>query len=168
MSSLLRCKKNGQLLKLLSTLNNNLNKDSSKLILNHLMNQNSLNYFPNHLNNFVINRQYSASTQQNDFINNPDYFIKRHIGPTDKEKRAMLDTINYSSIEELISATIPKRIRLNRSLNLDEPLSETDLITKLKKTSSVNGHEWRSYIGMGYYNCITPPVIQRNIFENPG
>lgn len=157
MTSLIRCKKNGHLIKLLT----NLNKNSTKTVLNYLMINQSSN---------DCHRYYSTSSDQqnNNFINNSDYFIRRHIGPTEKEKRQMLNKINYESIEDLISATIPKSIRLNRPLKLDKPSTETELINQLKSTCSVNAHEWRSYIGMGYYNCITPPVIQRNILENPG
>lgn len=71
-------------------------------------------------------------------------------------------------MEELIAATIPSAIRLRRDMRLDEPLSETELIHKLQQIAQGNNAKWRSYIGMGYYNCITPQVILRNIFENPG
>lgn len=157
MSSLFACKRNGHLIKLLTNVTN-LNRSSTGALLNHLLNQPGAGRF-----------YATGSTRQpDDYINNPDYFIKRHIGPTEQEKKEMLKKINYKSIEDLISDTVPNRIRLNRRLDLNQPLTETELINKLKATCSVNAHEWRSYIGMGYYNNITPPVIQRNILENPG
>ena len=155
MSSLFGCKPHGHLVKLLTNWSS-LNRGSTGALLNHLLHQQRSSQF------------YSTGSEKNDYINSPDYFIKRHIGPTEKEKKEMLKTINYGSIEELISDTVPNRIRLNRLLNLNEPLTETELISKLKATCSVNAHEWRSYIGLGYYNTLTPPVIQRNILENPG
>lgn len=157
MASLFGCKSNGHLVKLLTNVSS-LNKRSTGALLNHLLNQPSAGHF------------YSTCStgEQNDYIRNSEYFIKRHIGPTEKEKQAMLKKIDYKSIDDLISDTVPNRIRLNRSLNLEKPLTETELINKLKATCSLNAHEWRSYIGMGYYNTITPPVIQRNILENPG
>lgn len=164
MSSLIKCQRHQNLIKLLTSLNN-LNRISTKVISNQLTND-QLNYHNKFGRRFYSSN--STNSQRNDYINNSDYFIRRHIGPTEQEKRAMLDKINFKSIEDLISATIPKRIRFNRSLKLDEPLTEIELISKLKSTCSTNAHEWRSYIGMGYYGCITPPVIQRNILENPG
>lgn len=68
----------------------------------------------------------------------------------------------------MIAATIPSTIRLRRELHLHEPLTETELIKELQRIAKGNDARWRSYIGMGYYNCITPQVILRNIFENPG
>lgn len=157
MSSLFGCKRNGHLIKLLTNVSNR-NRSSAGALLNHLLSQPSAGHF----------YSIGSTSQQDDYINNSDYFIKRHIGPTEKEKNEMLKKINYKSIEDLISDTVPNRIRLNRKLNLNQPLTETELIGKLKATCSVNAHEWRSYIGMGYYNSLTPPVIQRNILENPG
>jgi glycine dehydrogenase len=84
---------------------------------------------------------------------NPDKFVDRHIGPDEKDKKEMLDEVGVSSIEELISETIPSQIRTNRELNLDPPLGEYDFIQKLKSIASKN-KVYRSYIGMGYY----PPV----------
>ena len=156
MSSLFGCKRNGHLIKLLTNVSG-LSRGSTGALLNHLLNRPTAGHL------------YSTgSIGEQNYTNNADYFIKRHIGPTEKEKKEMLEKINYCSIEELIKDTVPNRIRLNRSLNLNKPLTETELIGKLKKACSVNAHEWRSYIGLGYYNTLTPPVIQRNILENPG
>ncbi len=72
------------------------------------------------------------------------------------------------SIDELISATIPKDIRLKRELKLAEPQSETEILKRLQSIADLNSIKWRTFIGMGYYNCVTPTPILRNIFENPG
>lgn len=80
----------------------------------------------------------------------------------------MLDKLGYKSMEELIQATIPEPIRLRKDIRLDSPASETEILSRLREIAELNSTKWRSYIGMGYYNCITPTPILRNIFENPG
>ncbi|MDQ3019175.1 MAG: aminomethyl-transferring glycine dehydrogenase [Bacteroidota bacterium] len=100
-------------------------------------------------------------------LQNPDKFVNRHIGPDEKEINEMLEVVGTSSLDELISETIPQQIRNKNELNLDEPLSEYKFLQNLKKIASKN-QIYKSYIGMGYYPTITPPVIQRNILENPG
>lgn len=97
-----------------------------------------------------------------------DKFVKRHIGPQKDDKIEMLQKIGFNSIEDLINATIPADIRMKEPLSLSKPLTESQLISRLKVLSSKNQHTWRSFIGMGYYNCHTPPVILRNVLENPG
>jgi glycine dehydrogenase len=97
----------------------------------------------------------------------PDKFVDRHIGPNESETREMLDVIGVKSIDELIEKTIPERIRLDKEIELDDPLTEHEFISKLKSIAEKN-RIFRSYIGMGYYPTKTPPVIQRNILENPG
>ena len=96
-----------------------------------------------------------------------DQFVDRHIGPDQGEIIQMLQTIGLSSIEELINFSVPKSIRSKKKLNIGDGVSETRLIEKLKTIAEKNVI-MKSYIGMGYYDCITPPVIQRNILENPG
>ena len=96
-----------------------------------------------------------------------DQFVDRHIGPSQGEITQMLQTIGLSSIEELINFSVPKSIRSKKKLNIGYGVSETRLIEKLKTIAEKNVI-MKSYIGMGYYDCITPPVIQRNILENPG
>ncbi|MDQ3193879.1 MAG: aminomethyl-transferring glycine dehydrogenase [Bacteroidota bacterium] len=98
---------------------------------------------------------------------NPDKFVSRHIGPDEKEINEMLEVVGAPSLNELISETIPKQIRNETELNLDEPLSEYDFLQKLMIITSGN-KVFKSYIGMGYNPSITPQVIQRNVFENPG
>jgi glycine dehydrogenase len=96
-----------------------------------------------------------------------DAFQNRHIGPDPKEVREMLQVIGVDSVDDLIDATIPAGIRLQRPLEISEPLSEYEYLRKLREIASMN-KVFRSYIGTGYYNTITPSVIRRNILENPG
>lgn len=74
----------------------------------------------------------------------------------------------FQNIEEFIAATIPANIRLNREVRLAEPMSEIDVLKRLKDIGELNSIKWKSFIGMGYYNSFTPTPILRNIFENPG
>ncbi|MBD0304338.1 MAG: aminomethyl-transferring glycine dehydrogenase subunit GcvPA, partial [Tolypothrix sp. T3-bin4] len=94
-------------------------------------------------------------------------FTERHIGPNSDDIQQMLDLLGISNFDALIDKTVPQAIRLKQSLQLPEALSEYAALAKLKKIASKN-EVYRSFIGMGYSDCITPPVIQRNILENPG
>ena len=94
-------------------------------------------------------------------------FARRHIGPNEGEVAAMLSELGFESLEALIDAAVPKNIRLNRSLNLPEAKSEIEALAELRAIAKKN-KVVRSFIGTGYYDCITPPVIQRNTLENPG
>ncbi len=96
-----------------------------------------------------------------------DQFKDRHIGPDSSEINEMLNSIGISSVEELIQKTVPDSIRLKEELNLPEAMSEFEYLRELKQTAQKN-KVFRSYIGQGYYGTITPSVILRNIFENPG
>lgn len=97
----------------------------------------------------------------------PDEFTQRHIGPSPSDVQAMLKTLGYGSVDALIDDAVPPSIRLQRPLSIDPASNEYELLKELKAIASQN-QIFRSYIGMGYANCITPPVIQRNILENPG
>lgn len=94
-------------------------------------------------------------------------FVGRHIGPNEAETNQMLDTIGVSSLEELISKTVPGTIRMQQPLAVPAAMSESDYLRHLKDVSLKN-HVFRNYIGQGYYDTITPSVILRNVFENPG
>ena len=94
-------------------------------------------------------------------------FSERHIGPTQNEQELMLEKIGSSSFEELIDTTIPKNIRLSKKMDLPDPMNESELLDHMKKLGHKNKN-YRSYIGLGYYNTVLPGVIQRNILENPG
>jgi glycine dehydrogenase len=101
------------------------------------------------------------------FLTHPDEFIRRHIGPNAAETSEMLALLGHKNLDELIDAAVPNKIRLANSLNLPAARSEFDALAGLKKIAGEN-KVFRSFIGMGYYDTITPPVIQRNVLENPG
>lgn len=92
-------------------------------------------------------------------------FIKRHIGPSDADIQSMLKTLNVSSLEELVQKCVPTAIQRKTKINVDS-LSETAALEKIKKTFSEN-KIFKNYIGMGYYDTLTPKVILRNVLENP-
>ena len=94
-------------------------------------------------------------------------FAGRHIGPNKVETASMLTAVGVSSLEELISKTIPDGIRIKAGLETPAAISEFEYLTELKKVAAKN-KVFKSYIGQGYYDTITPSVILRNVFENPG
>jgi len=94
-------------------------------------------------------------------------FARRHIGPSEAEVAKMLNELGFEGLDLLINAAVPKNIRLDRQLKLPEAKSEAEALAELRAISRKNKVA-RSFIGAGYYDCITPPVIQRNILENPG
>src|ERR1017187_3990661 len=97
----------------------------------------------------------------------PDRFVRRHIGPRPADAGEMLKQLGYASLDAMIDAAVPKQIRLARPLQLPAARSEHEVLAALKEIASQN-QVCRSYIGMGYYDCITPAVIQRNVLENSG
>jgi glycine dehydrogenase len=96
-----------------------------------------------------------------------DVFAPRHIGPSDAEVAEMLAVLGIGSLDQLIDETVPEAIRRRQPLALPAAECEHDLLVRLRGVASQN-QVFRSFIGMGYHDCITPPVIQRNILENPG
>ncbi|MEA4918372.1 MAG: aminomethyl-transferring glycine dehydrogenase [Proteiniphilum sp.] len=96
-----------------------------------------------------------------------EQFKSRHIGITEVDKQKMLEAIDLSSMEELIDQTIPSDIRLAEPLSLPKALSEHEYAEEITRIASLN-NTYTSYIGMGWYDTITPAVIYRNVFENPG
>ncbi len=96
-----------------------------------------------------------------------DVFEQRHIGPNADDAQHMLSKLGFDTLEALLDQTVPTAIHLRRSLHLPAAQSEYEALAALKAIAQHN-QVFRSYIGMGYANCITPPVIQRNILENPG
>ncbi|NUQ47707.1 MAG: aminomethyl-transferring glycine dehydrogenase [Phycisphaerae bacterium] len=96
-----------------------------------------------------------------------DTFVPRHIGPSDADLREMLAVVGCTSLDELMDQTVPESIRLRRALDLGPSRSEREAQDELRVIAGRN-RVLRSMIGMGYYDTITPPVIQRNILENPG
>ena len=96
-----------------------------------------------------------------------ELFSDRHNSINTQENQKMLSILGYDQMEQLISDTIPDEIRLQNDLELDEPLTEVELLAKLKSIGEKNQVS-KNYIGMGYYGTHTPKVILRNILENPG
>ncbi len=94
-------------------------------------------------------------------------FVSRHVGPNRQEQKRMLSALGLDSLGELVDRTVPKSIRASRPLSLAEARSEHVALDELRATSKQN-QVFKTYIGMGYSDCLTPPVIQRNILENPG
>src|SRR5262245_25964737 len=94
-------------------------------------------------------------------------FETRHIGPDAWQVDEMLKTIGASSLDQLIDQTIPASIRLRKPIALPEAQSEFEFLNAFRRAASKN-KVFKSYIGTGYYNTITPGVILRNILENPG
>jgi glycine dehydrogenase len=96
-----------------------------------------------------------------------EQFVNRHNGSNAQDVQAMLKKINASSLDSLIDHTVPASIRLKKPLNLPEGMSEHAFLQHLRGVAAKN-KLYRSYIGLGYYDTVVPPVIQRNILENPG
>jgi glycine dehydrogenase len=96
-----------------------------------------------------------------------DRFVNRHIGINAQELQEMLQAVGASSLDQLIFETVPDTIRMQRELDLPDALSEYEYLQELKQTAAKN-KVFKSYIGMGYHGTITPSVILRNIFQNPG
>ena len=95
-------------------------------------------------------------------------FSVRHIGPSSPEEiKSMLAAMQVDSVQELIEKTIPKEIRLKQELSLPPAMSESEYLEHMHNLASEN-EVFRSFIGMGYYGTITPPVVRRNVLENPG
>src|SRR5436309_3089118 len=94
-------------------------------------------------------------------------FQSRHIGPDAEETAAMLKAVGASSLDALIDEAIPARIRLTAPLNLPEGQSEHHFLKELQEIAARN-QIFRSFVGLGYHDCITPSVILRNVLENPG
>lgn len=98
---------------------------------------------------------------------NTDSFTLRHIGPRESDLPEMLETVGVSSMDQLIYETVPDDILLKKTLNLETAMSEQEYLEHITELSSKN-KLFKTYIGLGYHQSILPPVIQRNILENPG
>ncbi len=94
-------------------------------------------------------------------------FLQRHIGLRQADVDQMLKKIGPNTLSQLIDETIPPQIRLKKPLNLPDGMNEHEYLTHLKELGKKN-KIFKTYIGMGYYNTITPAVITRNVLENPG
>lgn len=110
---------------------------------------------------------YSIFAYTNLKIHTMNSFSKRHIGPNAAERKEMLDTIGVTSLGELIDKTIPAPIRLTRELNIEEAMTEYEYLNHIQEFGNKN-KVFKSFIGLGYNETIVPPVILRNVLENPG
>ncbi|MDG1011386.1 MAG: glycine dehydrogenase (aminomethyl-transferring), partial [Luminiphilus sp.] len=95
-----------------------------------------------------------------------DFANRRHIGPSPSEMASMLEALGVTDLEELIEQTIPANLRQSQPLNFEEPLSERELIFKMRQVAAKN-KVFTTMIGQGFYGTVCPPAIQRNILENP-
>src|SRR5580704_5561032 len=94
-------------------------------------------------------------------------FSRRHIGLTETELEDLVSVIGAESLDALVDAVVPEKIRFKGALGLPEPLSEAAALRYLRSLADANVVS-QSYIGLGYYPTVTPPAVQRNILENPG
>src|SRR5262245_3393033 len=107
------------------------------------------------------------STQIRNSLDHPDHFVRRHIGPGESDVQEMLYVLGYDSLDALIDAVIPESIRFRSELETSGAASEYQAMAELRELAASN-RVFRSYLGLGYSDCITPAVIQRSILENPG
>jgi glycine dehydrogenase len=108
-----------------------------------------------------------ANTTNSELLAAIDHYVNRHIGPSDADIKQILATLGIESLDQLIDEAVPDVIRMQGELALPEPCSESHALSEMRKMSEAN-KVYRSYLGQGYANTLTPTVIQRNIFENPG
>ena len=94
-------------------------------------------------------------------------FVNRHNGPSEEDVKKMLNIMGINSVDDLIDKTVPKDIRLKDELDIEDGMGEYEYMQHMRKFALKN-KIFKSYIGMGYYNTIVPPVVMRNVFENPG
>ncbi|MBT8147675.1 MAG: glycine dehydrogenase (aminomethyl-transferring), partial [Gammaproteobacteria bacterium] len=94
-------------------------------------------------------------------------FLDRHIGPSDTQIQLMLDALQLDSLNDLLDKTVPAAIRMDEPLAMDAPVSEAAALSRLKELANKNKSA-RSFIGLGYFDTLTPTVILRNVLENPG
>lgn len=106
--------------------------------------------------------------EQNEINLDLDYFQKRHIGPSQAQQKEMLNDLNFDSLDAFSTAVLPASIVEDSwSSDLEVPRTEAEALAELAGIAAKNGQVFKSYIGLGYYDTHTPPVIQRNLFENP-
>jgi glycine dehydrogenase len=108
-----------------------------------------------------------VNINRGELLAQPATFAHRHIGPSETDAKQMLSFLGFSSLEALAEQAVPPQIRLNKALQLPHARSEYEVLRALKEIAAQN-QVFRSFIGMGYYDCILPGVIQRAMLENPG
>jgi glycine dehydrogenase len=96
-----------------------------------------------------------------------DTFVRRHVGPSAADEKAMLAELGCASLEQLVDETVPASIRTRRALSMPDGRGEHEFLAEMKRLADRN-EVWRSYLGMGYHGTVTPPVVLRNVLENPG
>ncbi len=121
----------------------------------------------------MANRPESSSTSLStdngdNLYDTRSEFIRRHLGPSETERKAMLQALGFDSLDGLTNAAVPASIQLKRPLDIAPIGNEVDALRHLRDEVLRPNRIFKNYIGMGYYGCFTPPVIQRNILENPG
>ena len=99
--------------------------------------------------------------------NTPHDFLSRHLGPQDKDIESMLDYLEFDSLHDLVQSVVPNNVLSKYQSKIPQALSENQTLSQLDKYAKKN-NVFKSLIGMGYYDTITPSVIRRNILENPG
>ncbi|GIV60599.1 MAG: glycine dehydrogenase (decarboxylating) [Rhodothermaceae bacterium] len=99
-------------------------------------------------------------------LNFTDRFLHRHLGPSDEEIRQMLDALGLPSLDALVHEAVPEPVRTRRPLDLPPARTEHELLDDLRRIAAKN-QVWRSFIGLGYHDTVTPPVIRRHVLENP-
>ena len=110
----------------------------------------------------AINAVRCFSAHKQDIFTPLDQFQHRHMGSQGTERQMMLEKLGFNSMDELLDSAVPTAIRLPKKLAMDEALSESEALTKLKGIMSKN-KVLKSFIGMGYYEVLTPQVILRNV-----
>ena len=119
-----------------------------------------------HLGSMSHCRALQASPQNPVELAPLDTFARRHIGPQPADRAAMLALLGLDTLEALEDAAVPENIRLRRALALPDAAGEREALAELRDIAAQN-RVVKSFLGQGYYGCVTPPVIQRNILENP-
>jgi len=109
----------------------------------------------------------STSAARISVLASTDRFVDRHLGPGPNERQRMLKSLGLASLDELIDRAVPASLRLTRPLDLPPPLTESEALDELRQLAGEN-LVFKSFLGLGYHGCVTPPVIQRNVLENPG
>mmetsp|Transcript_3359 Transcript_3359/g.5124 ORF Transcript_3359/g.5124 Transcript_3359/m.5124 type:complete len:1015 (-) Transcript_3359:116-3160(-) len=115
-----------------------------------------------------LNRTFHSSAYlSGDALDMVDTFSRRHLGPSSEDAKNMLKSIGFDSMDSLIKSTVPANILVDKNLNLQPAMTETEALNAIKKMADKN-KVMKSYIGTGYYDTTVPPVILRNMLENPG
>lgn len=108
----------------------------------------------------------SQTPATKDLLKPNDTFARRHIGPSDQDIQAMLEVVGYSSLDELVRATVPEAILNDSPMELPDAMTESEMLARARELAEQND-VYRSFIGLGYHEAKVPAVIARNIFENP-